>query len=152
MSTRPWPALCPTWVPLLPVTRLLLRVYGVALGPSQRETLSKVSWPQDLQLHSPALVLSQPCTPAQQVWRAQRRGQVPTLNTARAAEPEGDGRGPGSLPGVAAEWSGHTEARVCNRPGYTPRLTRSPQRPAGTGALAHPAGQGMEAWRGGKAA
>ncbi|KAM7243717.1 hypothetical protein CapIbe_004325, partial [Capra ibex] len=66
LSTRLWPALCPTRVPLLPVARLLPCVSGVALGPSQREAPSKVSWPQDLQLHSPALVLSQPCTPTQQ--------------------------------------------------------------------------------------
>lgn len=70
LSTRLWPALCPTRVPLLPVARLLPCVSGVALGPSQREAPSKVSWPQDLQLHSLALVLSQPCTPTQQVWRA----------------------------------------------------------------------------------
>ncbi|KAI4576144.1 hypothetical protein MJT46_001979 [Ovis ammon polii x Ovis aries] len=66
LSTRLWPALCPTRVPLLPVARLLPCVSGVALGPSQREAPSKVSWPQDLQLHSLALVLSQPCTPTQQ--------------------------------------------------------------------------------------
>lgn len=47
-------------VPSLSCCLAPAHVWGTALEPSQREALSKVRWPQDLQLHSLALAFSQP--------------------------------------------------------------------------------------------
>lgn len=99
----------PCLVPSCPWCQLLPHVWGVALELSQREALSKVRWPQDLQLHGLALVLSQPC-PHPSGSGGLSRGQVLTLNIAREAVSESDGQGPGSLPRVATGWSGHSSS------------------------------------------
>lgn len=141
---RPWPTLCPTRSPLLPVAQLLPTVWGMALESSQREALSRVRWPQDLQLRGLAMALSQP-------HRHPSRSGGLSREMAHGCPREPEEQylkvraGRVGAAGLEICWellwngpSSRTAAHVSNRPWNTHRLTGSSQQPADAGAQVHP--------------